>query len=303
MMLNMESLVDVMVKINREFRGKITILSCMMAISGIDNALKKLDENKIPQYSFPESATRTIATMYSYRSWVTRPRTNIRVFSNIDKEKVRRIFGEVKNKRRNYVHEAQAMQVLDAYGFQIPKFRLATTEDECIELAKNVGYPVVLKISSPDIVHKVDVGGGVELNLKNAREVRNAFRRILHNVRLTQTDLINTTEINIQEFIEGGKETILGMKRDPQFGPLLMFGSGGIYVEVFKDVSFRLAPIKELSARNMIESTKSYKLLTGVRGEKPSDIESIIESLQRLSQLVMDFPEIHEIDINPLLVF
>jgi acyl-CoA synthetase (NDP forming) len=139
--------------------------------------------------------------------------------------------------------------------------------------------------------------------LKNAREVRNAFRRILHNVRLTQTDLINTTEINIQEFIEGGKETILGMKRDPQFGPLLMFGSGGIYVEVFKDVSFRLAPIKELSARNMIESTKSYKLLTGVRGEKPSDIESIIESLQRLSQLVMDFPEIHEIDINPLLVF
>ena len=136
MMLNMESLVDVMVKINREFKGKITILSCMMAISGIDNALKKLDKNKIPQYSFPESATRTIATMYSYRAWVTRPRTNIRVFSNIDKEKVRRIFSEVKNKRRNYVHEAEAMQVLDAYGFQIPKFRLATTEDECVELAK-----------------------------------------------------------------------------------------------------------------------------------------------------------------------
>jgi 4-hydroxybutyrate---CoA ligase (ADP-forming) len=138
--------------------------------------------------------------------------------------------------------------------------------------------------------------------LKNGQEVRNAFRRILHNVRLTQRDL-NITGINIQEFIEGGKETILGMKRDPQFGPLLMFGSGGIYVEVFKDVSFRLAPIKELGARNMIESTKAYKLLSGVRGEKLSDIESVIESLQRLSQLVMDFPEIQEIDINPLLVF
>jgi acetyl coenzyme A synthetase (ADP forming)-like protein len=290
MMLNMESLADVMIRINKEFREKITILSCMMAISGIDGALKKLDKNKIPQYSFPESATRTIATMHSYRAWVTRPRTDIRVFSNTKKEKVSSVFGEVKSKRRNYVHEIEAMQVLDAYGFRIPKFRLATTEDECVKLAEIVGYPVVLKISSPDIVHKVDAGG-VELNLKNGQEVRNAFRRILHNVRLTQGDLKNMTGINIQEFIEGGKETILGMKRDPQFGPLLMFGSGGIYVEVFKDVSFRLAPIKELSARNMIESTKAYKLLSGVRGEKPSDIESIIESLQRLSQLVMDFPD------------
>jgi acyl-CoA synthetase (NDP forming) len=107
----------------------------------------------------------------------------------------------------------------------------------------------------------------------------------------------------IQEFITSGKETIIGMKRDAQFGPLLIFGLGGIYVQVFKDVSFRLAPINELSARHMIESTKASKLLYGVRGEKPSDIESIIESLQRLSQLVMDFPEIQEIDINPLLVF
>jgi acyl-CoA synthetase (NDP forming) len=302
MMLNMESLTDVMIRINKEFGEKITLLSCMMAISGIDNALKKLDKNKIPQYSFPESATRTIATMHSYRAWVTRPRTDIRVFSNIEKEKVRRVFRDVKSKRRYYVHEIEAMQVLNAYGFQIPKFRLATTEDECVELAEKVGYPVVLKISSPDIVHKVDAGG-VELDLKNGQEVRNAFRKIMHSVRLTQNESKNITGINIQEFIEGGKETILGMKRDPQFGPLLMFGLGGIYVEVFKDVSFRLAPIKELGARNMIESTKAYKLLSGVRGEKPSDIESIIECLQRLSQLVIDFPEIQEIDINPLLVF
>lgn len=299
MMLNMESLADVMIRINKE---KITILSCMMAISGIDDALKKLDKNKIPQYSFPESAIRTIATMHSYRAWVTRPRTDIRVFGNTKREKVRRVFSEVKKKKRNYVHEIEAMQVLNAYGIRIPKFRVATTEDECVDLAEKVGYPVVLKISSPEIVHKVDAGG-VELNLKNNQEVRDAFRKIMHNVKLTQGDLKNKVGINIQEFIEGGKETILGMKRDPQFGPLLMFGLGGIYVEVFKDVSFRLAPIKELGARNMIESTRAYKLLSGVRGENPSDIESIIESLQRLSQLVMDFPEIQEIDINPLLVF
>jgi acyl-CoA synthetase (NDP forming) len=274
----------------------------MMAISGIENALNKLDKNKIPQYSFPESTIRTLATMHTYRKWVTRPRTAIRVFVNIKKEKVRRVFREVKRKKRNYVQEIEAMQVLNAYGIQIPRFRVATTEDECVELAEKVGYPVVLKISTPEIVHKVDAGG-VELNLKNNQEVRDAFRRIMYNVRLSQSGLKNKIGINIQEFIEGGKEIILGMKRDPQFGPLLMFGLGGIYVEVIRDVSFRLAPIKELSARNMIESTKAYKLLSGVRGEEPSNIESIIESLQRISQLVMDFPEIQEIDINPLLVF
>jgi acyl-CoA synthetase (NDP forming) len=214
----------------------------------------------IPQYSFPESATRTIAAMHSYRAWVTRPRTDIRVFSNVNKEKVKRVFEEVKSQRRNYVHEIEAMQVLNAYGFQIPKFRLATAEDECVELAEEVGYPVVLKISSPDIVHKVDAGG-VGLNLKNEQEVRSAFRRILQNVKLTKSDTKKIIGINIQEFIKGGKEAILGMKRDLEFGPLLMFGLGGIYVEVFKDVSFRLAPIKELGARNMIESTKVYKLL------------------------------------------
>ena len=166
-----------------------------------------------------------------------------------------------------------------------------------------IGYPVALKISSPHIVHKTDVGG-VELNLRNSQEVKDAFRRIIENVKQkSKNDNIKIDGVTIQEFIANGKETIIGMKRDSQFGPLLMFGLGGIYVQVFKDVSFRLAPINELSARHMIESTKASKLLYGVRGEKPSDIESIIESLQRLSQLVMDFPEIQEIDINPLLVF
>jgi len=150
-------------------------------------------------------------------------------------------------------------------------------------------------------VHKVDVGG-VELNLRNAQEVRDAFRRIMQNVRSARSDA-RIVGINVQEFMKSGKETIIGMKCDPQFGPLLMFGLGGIYVGIFKDVSFRLAPIKELSAYNMIESTKASKLLSGVRGEKPSDIRSIVECLQRLSQLVTDFPEIQELDINPLLVF
>jgi acetyl coenzyme A synthetase (ADP forming)-like protein len=300
MMLNMESLADVTIKIKKEFKEK-TILSCMMAISGIENALTRLDENKIPQYSFPESSVRAIVTMQEYRSWVARPRTEIKKF-DVCKDDVRTLFARVKkDKGRNYVHEVEAMQVVKSYGFQIPKSKVATNEDDCANLSKEIGYPVVLKISSPDIVHKVDVGG-VELNLKSAQEVREAFRRIMRNVRQAKSDA-KIVGINVQEFIKSGKEVIIGMKRDPKFGPLLMFGSGGIYVEIFRDVSFRLAPIKELSARHMIESTKVNKILLGARGERPSDIDSIVECIGRMSQLVTDFSEIQEIDINPLLVF
>ena len=299
MMLNMESLAEITIKINKEFKEK-TILSCMMAISGIENALAKLDENKIPQYSFPESSARAIVAMQEYRSWIARPRTGIKQF-DVSKDEVRTLFAKVKEKGRNYVHETEAMQVVKSYGFHIPKSRIATNEDDCVNLSEEIGYPVVLKISSPDIVHKVDVGG-VELNLKNAQEVRDAFQRIMQNVRQAKGDA-SIVGINIQEFIRNGKEVIIGMKRDHQFGPLLMFGLGGIYVEIFRDVSFRLAPIKELGARHMIESTKVSKILLGARGEPPSDIESIVECLQRMSQLVTDFSEIQEIEINPLLVF
>jgi acyl-CoA synthetase (NDP forming) len=238
--------------------------------------------------------------MQEYRSWVARPRTGIRKF-DVSKDGVRTLFAKVKNQGRNYVHEAEAVQVVKSYGFQIPKSKIATNEDDCVNLSEEIGYPVVLKISSPDIVHKVDVGG-VELNLKNAQEVRDAFQRIMQNIRQAKGDA-SIVGINIQEFIRNGKEVIIGMKRDPQFGPLLMFGLGGIYVEIFRDVSFRLVPIKELGARHMIDSTKVSKILLGVRGDPPSDIESIVECLERMSQLVTDFSEIQEIEINPLIVF
>ncbi len=299
MMLNMQALAQTIVKINKEFMEK-TILSCIMGLAGIEDALKILEENKIPQYAFPESAVRTLVAMQRYRSWVTRPRTDIRVF-DVNKGEVRNVFVNVKSEGRNYVYEAEAMRVLSAYGFPVPRSMIATNEDDCVKGSEEIGYPAVLKITSPDIVHKVDVGG-VELNLRNAQEVREAFRRIMQNVKRVRPDA-RIVGINVQEFMKNGKETIIGTKRDPQFGPLLMFGLGGIYVGIFKDVSFRLAPIKELSAYHMIESTKASKLLSGVRGEKPSDIKSVVECLQRLSQLVMDFPEIQELDVNPLLVF
>jgi acetyl coenzyme A synthetase (ADP forming)-like protein len=336
MMLNIKSLVNIIIKINEEFREK-TLLSCIMTVPEIgkydeDNnngdILRRLDENKIPQYAFPESAARSMHMMQKYWSWVIRPRTSVRIFDDVKKDIVKELFANVKkqqwqnqengsfhknikndniknndNDNYYYISGEQAMSILNAYGFKTPTTNLATNEDEHIRFSDYIGYPVALKVSSPHIVHKTDVGG-VELNLRNSQEVKDAFRRIIENVK--QKSKNGNMKINgviIQEFITNGKETIIGMKRDPQFGPLLMFGLGGIYVQVFKDVSFRLAPINELSARHMIESTKASKLLYGVRGEKPSDIESIVESLQRLSQLVMDFPAIQEIDVNPLLVF
>ena len=185
MMLNMELLADVTIKINNEFKEK-TILSCMMAVAGIENALARLDENKIPQYSFPESATRAIATMQEYSFWVVRPRTDVKTFE-VTKDGVRKVFDKARAQSRNYLHETEAMEVLKSYGFQIPKSQLAKTEDECAKLCEEIGYPVVLKVSSPDIVHKTDVGG-VELNLKNTSEVRDAYRRIIENAKRFKDD-------------------------------------------------------------------------------------------------------------------
>jgi 4-hydroxybutyrate---CoA ligase (ADP-forming) len=334
LMLNIGSLVDVIIKTNKEFKEK-TLLSCIMEVPKIgkdnndpEDMLQRLDENKIPQYAFPESSARSMHIMQKYWSWVIRPRTTVRIFEDVRKDQVRELFTNVKKQRQEnqnsfnlpsllsnnskndsstrnyyYISGEQAICVVQAYGFRVPVTKFASNEDECLRFSNEVGYPVALKISSPQIVHKTDVGG-VELNLRSSDEVKDAFKRIMRSVR-QQSDN-NTVQVNgviIQEFITNGKETIIGMKRDPQFGPLIMFGLGGIYVQVFKDVSFRLAPINQLSALHMIESTKASQLLYGVRGEMPSDILSIVESLERLSQLVIDFPEIQEIDVNPLLVF
>jgi 4-hydroxybutyryl-CoA synthetase (ADP-forming) len=157
-----------------------------------------------------------------------------------------------------------------------------------------------MKIASPDIIHKSDAGG-VKVGLKNDDEVKNAYKTILANARNYKSDA-KIMGVLVQEMVKGGKETIIGAKQDPKFGPLVMFGMGGIYVEVLKDVVFRLAPINGFEASNMVESVKTSKILRGVRGEKASDINALVECLQRLSQLVTDFPEITEFDMNPLLV-
>ena len=177
---------------------------------------------------------------------------------------------------------------------------MATTADEAVEIANRIGYPVVLKISSPDIIHKSDFGG-VRLNLANAEQVRDAFDLMMLRVQ-QKAPHAHIRGAYVEKMGHRGREVILGMTRDPQFGPMLMFGLGGIFVEVMKDVTFHLAPVTKEEAMQMLMSTRSYALLRGARGQAPVDLEQIAVAIQRISQLSTDYPQIQELDINPFIV-
>ncbi len=276
------------------------VFAVYMATGDIESSLKILEEAQVPFYRFPEDAARALGAMARYVRWRTRPRTTVKHFDDVQPETVRGILSKAKSEGRRFLPEPEAHAVLQAYGFPMLRSRTVQDETEAVRAAREIGFPVVMKIVSPQIVHKVDVGG-VKLNLLSEADVRAAYSDLIAQVKAAKRDA-EIWGVLIQEMVRGGKETILGMKRDPHFGPLLMFGLGGIYVEVFRDVTFRIAPIRELSARHMIEGIKGIRLLRGFRGEPPSDIEAIETSLTRLSQLVTDFPEIEEMDINPLIV-
>jgi acyl-CoA synthetase (NDP forming) len=207
----------------------------------------------------------------------------------------------VKADGRQTIGDAEARDIMEAYGIRIPASKLASTAEEAVEIAEEIGYPVVMKIASPDILHKTDIGG-VKLDISSAADVRDAFDLLVYRATRYMADA-EIWGCLVQEMVRGGKEVIVGMNCDPQFGPLMMFGLGGIYVEVLKDVAFRIAPFSRQEAEEMIREIRSYSLLRGVRGERPSDMEAIVDTLLRLSQLVTDFPEIMEMDINPLIVF
>lgn len=276
------------------------LLACFMALEEIDDVLKILEEARVPNYRFPEDAARALAKMAQYEKWVHRPRTQFRSFSDVDRDQAKAITSRAQAEGRRFLPAPEAHALLKAYGFPMLTSQLVNTEDEAARAADDIGYPVVLKIVSPHIMHKVDVGG-VKLNLQSEKQVRQAYRELISAVKAAQSQA-TIWGVFVQQYVTGGKEMILGLKRDPHFGPLLMFGLGGIYVEVLKDVTMRIAPIRELGAYRMIEQIRGYKILAGYRGEPPSDIDAIAECLLRLSQLSQELDEIEELDINPLIV-
>jgi acetyl-CoA synthetase (ADP-forming) len=202
---------------------------------------------------------------------------------------------------RKYLFETEAKTVCMEYGIPVTKFKLAENEAEAVKFAEEIGYPVVLKIVSPDIIHKSDVGG-VIVGLKSAKDVRNAYKQIIGNVKKHRADA-KIVGILVQEMAPSSTEVIVGAIKDPQFGPALMFGLGGIFVEVLKDVTFRIAPITKDEASEMIAEVKAYPLLKGYRNMPPADVEAIVQILLNASRLVMDHQEIKELDLNPIMVY
>jgi 4-hydroxybutyryl-CoA synthetase (ADP-forming) len=298
--LNYDDLARVLVKMSQQFPNKTILASLMGLAEGIENR-RIMSEGGIPYYLYSEPAIRTLKAMYDFKKWIieaSKNRTTLQFPK--DTAKIKSIFEKVRKSGRSNLLEEEGYEVLEAYGFPTPKSILCTTEQECINAARQVGYPLVMKVVSPDIIHKSDAGG-VKVGIKTDDELRNSFNTITENALKYKSDA-KIKGVLVQEMVKSAKETILGASQDPTFGPVIMFGLGGIYVEVLKDVVFRIVPIDEQEAMNMVESIKTIKLLKGVRGEKSSDLKAISDSLQRLSQLVVDFPEIKEFDINPLLV-
>jgi len=211
------------------------------------------------------------------------------------------ILRKVIEEGRKHLLETEAKTVCVEYGIPVTKFKVSKNEAEAVKFAEEIGYPAVLKIVSPDIIHKSDVGG-VIVGLKNAQEVRNAYKQILKNVKKHKADA-KIVGILVQEMAPSSTEVIVGAIKDPQFGPALMFGLGGIFVEVLKDVTFRVAPITVDEAREMITEVKAYPLLKGYRNQPPADIEAIVQILLNTSRLVMEHQEIKELDLNPIMVY
>jgi acetyltransferase len=288
------------VEIREQNSGK-PLVAVFMGGESVEEARNHLKRNGILCYDFPDDAIRTISALYTYARFLKEPENPPVRFRDVNPKRVREILDSVRKDRRVVLLSNEAADVVEAYGIQAPESKVAKTAEMAAEYAEELGFPVVLRVVSPDIIHKTDVGG-VVLNLKTTEEVRNAYDGILTGVaRFMPRARIHG--VMVYHMVPRGREMIIGMSQDVQFGPLVMFGLGGIYVNFLKDVSFRLAPLSEPEAREMMEETKAYALLKGIRGEPPSDTEALKNTILRVGQLVWDFPEIVEMDINPVIVY
>lgn len=211
-----------------------------------------------------------------------------------------KIIKRAKKEKRSLL-ETEAKELLKEYGIPVPDFKLIKTEDEIDKITEKFSYPLTMKIVSPDILHKSDAGG-VKLNIQDEREAKLAYQEIIFNAKKYNKEA-KISGIIAYSMIPQGTEIIIGMMKDPHFGPVIMFGLGGIFVEILKDISFRILPLEERDAEEMISEIKGYQILKGIRGETPKDVKSIRDVLMKISQLVMENPEIKEIDLNPIFVF
>ncbi len=275
------------------------IVACLFGVSDLSEEVAFLEQRGVPTYTFPEEAVEGLGSLARYRAWTTRPHEPVRTFP-VEHERAEQAIARARAAGRTVLPEYAARDLLRAYGIRFPEAVLARTVEDAVAAAPRLGFPVVLKVASPEISHKTDVGG-VALGIGGTGELRASWERMERSVRAAAPEArIDGFEVEAQ--VPAGKEVLIGIQRDPSFGPIVVFGMGGIYVEALRDVTFRLAPMRPRSAQHMIESVRSYPLLRGVRGEAPSDVPALAEALERVSQLAAERPEIAELDLNPMIV-
>ncbi|MBI4847526.1 MAG: acetate--CoA ligase family protein [Nitrospirae bacterium] len=275
------------------------VVTSFMGMESVKDAVKQLGRSGIPNYPYPEDAIRSYKMLVDFSRWKKRKTQKGKTYA-VNKDVAGRIIKGTVMKGRFSLGEEEVRDCLGAYGFIFPLRSFVSDKLAAETKSAKIGYPVVMKVSSPDILHKTDVGG-VKTGIKDRKEAGNAFMEITTGVKRRVPNAL-IMGVNIYQTVSGGKEVVLGISYDRTFGHMLMFGLGGIYVEALRDVSFRIIPVTETDIREMTREIRSYNLLKGIRGEAPVDLEAIVESLQRLNQLITDFPEIQELDINPLVV-
>ncbi len=278
--------------------SKKPVLACIMGLASTADALNILHRRRVPNYAFPERVASTLAAMLARRHWLEAPPETPPSPFPADREAAQAILQQVEHSGATVLGGSETGRLLAAYGIRIPADRLAMTAEEAVAQAQEMGFPAALKVASPDITHKSDVGG-VETGLADPDAVRAGFTRIMAAVQRHRPEA-RLDGVTVQQMIPAGQEVIVGWKRDPQFGPLLLVGSGGTEVELVRDVALGVAPLTRGEAERMLEGTLVSRRLKGWRGAPPADRDAVIDALLRLSQMALDMPQIAELEINPL---
>lgn len=297
-MTDAEAVARVVVEESADTDG-VTTLACFMGGPAVEQAHEVLVAGSIPHYATPERAVTSIAALYSYAS-ARRTPAPTHADDAQARDQVAPILHSARAANRAFVTEQSAAAIAQAYGIRTPPGAVAGDREHALAVAAQVGYPVALKIASPDILHKSDVGG-LKIGISSPEALSAAYDEILRRVREYAPDAV-VDGVHVQRMVPAGREVIIGVDRDPVFGPMLMFGLGGVYVEILKDVTFRLCPVDRAEAERMIADVRAFGLLRGARGQPPADLASVADAITAVSSLVLDFPQILELDINPLIV-
>ena len=283
--------------------SKKPILSCFMGSHGVPESLRSLNEGHIPSYAFPEAAARTLARAVHYGIWRGTPAGKVPSLSGINAERGPAVIDRALSAPAGdgWLAPEELAELMAAYGIRSAGARSAANRGEAAVVAKSVGFPVVLKVKSADVIHKTDVGG-VKLGIKTEEEAARAFDEIRAGLAKAKPGA-RFEGVTVERMVVGGIETIVGMTRDPLFGPVVLFGLGGVAVELLHDVSVRVAPLTDRDADEMIRSIRGFPLLEGYRGAAPANVSSLLDVLHRVSRLAIDLPEVLELDLNPVLAF